>query len=284
MKPMTRRAILILLFLALAWSGWKTWEQATAYERQTRLIISQLEAEVQLENSGRMLLELLSFGLYEGYTSRLEALNRQKQLQQAYQASVQLTTGIFFVLAGSILAYAWWSRRRLVDIGYSTMGIAFLALAVGLTTPILALQASRELPLLGETVFKFESKGVLSTITALQENGNLWLAVILFFFSVMVPVTKTLIVWLTLFSRTHHFTLRGLHLSHNLGKWSMADVFVVAILIAYFSSGGEDSLTQAEAQAGLWFFAAYVLLSLAGTQLIARCLDQPEIGQQPRDG
>ena len=34
--------LLPLLFLALLFSGWKTWQQADAYERETLAIIQQL--------------------------------------------------------------------------------------------------------------------------------------------------------------------------------------------------------------------------------------------------
>ncbi len=258
-----------LLFLLLIWSGWKTWEQAHAYEQETLFIISQLEAEAQLESSSRKLLEILSFGLYDGYSDQVEILNQHKTLQAAYHLSVRVTTAIFFIISVVIAVTTWWVRRRLSDLGYATLTIAFIALLVGLTTPVLSLEASKELPVLGETVFQFQSKGVLSTIAALEQNGNLWLAIILFFFSVVIPVLKNLVAWLTLFSRTHHFSLRGLHISRHLGKWSMADVFVVAILVAFFSTSGEGGMTHAEVQAGLWFFAAYVVLSLVGTQLIS---------------
>ena len=46
-------------------------------------------------------------------------------------------------------------------------------------------------------------------------------------------------------------------------------IAVVAILVAFFSTSGEGGMTHAEVQAGLWFFAAYVVLSLIGTQLIS---------------
>ena len=75
-----------------------------------------------------------------------------------------------------IAVTAWWVRRSLSDLGYAILTIAFIALLVGLTTPILSLEASKELPILGDTVFQFQSKGVLSTISALEQNGNLWLA------------------------------------------------------------------------------------------------------------
>jgi uncharacterized paraquat-inducible protein A len=98
-----------------------------------------------------------------------------------------------------------------------------------------------------------------------------WLALLLLIFSVIAPLLKTALVGLTWWNYDHHLFRKGLNLSHHIGKWSMADVFVVAILVAYFANSGED-LTDAEVQVGLLFFVAYVLLSLLGAQLITRRL------------
>ncbi|TVT59751.1 MAG: paraquat-inducible protein A [Sedimenticola thiotaurini] len=271
--------LLSLLLLGMIGCAWKTWEQATAYEHQTLQIIQQLQAETQLENSGRELLEALSFGLYDGYSKQLEQLNQQKELQAAYKTSVEQLTALFLLFAGSFMLIAWLAQRKAGDLGYAMLTISVIALAVGLTTPILSVEASKELPVLGDTVLQFQSKGILTTITGLWEHGNQWLALLLLMFSVLLPLLKTTVAWLTLFSRTHHISLQGLHLSRHLGKWSMADVFVVAILVVFFSSN-QGGLTQAEVQAGLWFFAIYVVLSLLGSQLIAKALKQlPELNK-----
>ena len=277
-KPLNR-LLLGLLLIGLAGCAWKIWEQATAYEQQTLAIIQQLQTTSQLESSGRQLLEALSFGLYDGYSQQLEELNQQKALQAAYKESVNQLTALFLIDSGLLLLLAWLQRRSAGDLGYAMLTVGVISLVVGLTTPILSVEVSKTLPVLGETVLQFQSKGILTTVSGLWEHGNLWLALLLLLFSVILPLLKTAVAWLTLFSRTHHLSLRGLHLSHHLGKWSMAEVFVVAILVAYFSSNA-GGLTHAEVQAGLWFFALYVVLSLLGSQLISLQLRQlPEQDQ-----
>lgn len=259
----------LLLFALLLLCAWKTWEQARAYERETLFIIGQLEADNLVENKGRQLLELITLGLYEGYSEKLAELNRHQQLRQAYADSVDIMSSAFFSVALLLLMVVWMLQRDLLDLGYAMLLVALICLAVGLSTPILSLEAGKELPVIGETVFQFKSKGVLTTIDALRQSGNGWLALLLLTFSVIVPLLKTALVGVTWWSHDHHLSRRGLNLSHHIGKWSMADVFVVAILVAYFANSGED-LTEAEVQVGLLFFAAYVLLSLLGTQLITR--------------
>ncbi|MEN8213609.1 MAG: paraquat-inducible protein A [Pseudomonadota bacterium] len=269
MNMLLRWIIQLSLFALLLLCAWKTWEQAHAYERETLLIIQQLETETRVENAGRHLLELITLGLYDGYTEKLDELGQHRQLRQAYADSVKITGAAFFIVAAGFLLVVWYLNRTTLDVGYAMLLVALVALAVGLSTPILSVEASKELPVLGETVFQFKSKGILSTIDALRQSGNLWLALLLFVFSVIVPLLKTLLVGMTWLNHEHHLFKKGLNLSHHMGKWSMADVFVVAILVAYFANSGQD-LTEAEVQAGLLFFAAYVILSLIGTQLISR--------------
>lgn len=269
MRRLLHWSLQLLLYALLLLCAWKTWEQARAYERETLFIIEQLEADNLVENKGRQLLELITLGLYEGYSEKLAELNRHQQLRQAYADSVDIMSSAFFSVALLLLMVVWMLQRDLLDLGYAMLLVALICLAVGLSTPILSLEAGKELPVIGETVFQFKSKGVLTTIDALRQSGNGWLALLLLTFSVIVPLLKTALVGVTWWSHDHHLSRRGLNLSHHIGKWSMADVFVVAILVAYFANSGED-LTEAEVQVGLLFFAAYVLLSLLGTQLITR--------------
>lgn len=52
---------------------------------------------------------------------------------------------------------------------------------------------------------------------------------------------------------------QGLILLKIIGKWSMTDVFVGAILLSFFK--GADKLTHAVLQ-GFYFFLAYCLISI----------------------
>ena len=280
--PVNRVAVLavMILFAGLAFAGWKSWEQAEAYERTTLAIIDSLDADARLETLARQALEWLSFGLYGDDDDEIARLSDLKSLQQAYHASVRITTAVFFALIPFVLVSAWWVRRDTGDVAYAMLATAAVALAVGLSAPILSVEATKSLPLLGETVLQFESKGVMSTIVSLVDGGNLWLAMLLFCFSVLIPMLKTALVGVTFFARTHHWSLRGLRLSRHVGKWSMADVFVVAILIAFFATNG-NGITRAEVQAGLYYFATYVVLSLLATQLIGHLLERGDVAPRP---
>ncbi len=265
-----KKLIVILLLASIAaliFSGYKAREQAVAYEKETINVIQRLDADSRLETTGQRLLEWLSLGAYSGYSDELQEIIKHKKLQQSYGASAWLLTGIFFVLALPVIVLGYMLRSDWCDMAYSMLGISIIALVIGLTTPILSVSAQQDLPVLGETVLQFQSKGIVSTIIGLKDTGSFWLALLLAFFSVVIPVAKTSLAAVTIFARSHKLTLKGLSWSKSIGKWSMADVFVVAVLVAFFSNG-QDGLTQAEVQVGLCFFAGYVVLSLISTSII----------------
>ena len=271
MKQITLLLLLVSI-CGLLFSGWKAWEQAVAYEDTTTNIIQSLDTDSKLESTGQRLLEWLSLGTYTGYSEDMQELLRLKQLQQAYADSAWLLTGVFFVLTLVAIGLAYAYRSDWCDMAYAMLGVSIVALVVGLLTPILSVSAQQDIPVIGETVFQFQSRGIVSTIVGLWHAGNGWLAILLFLFSVFIPITKTLLVTATIFARDHELTVKGLNWSRNIGKWSMTDVFVVAILVVFFANE-QDGLTQAEVQVGLCFFAGYVVLSLLGTSIISRRLN-----------
>ena len=67
-------------------------------------------------------------------------------------------------------------------------------------------------------------------------------------------------------ARIGHFSQRLLRVVALLGKWSMLDVFIVAVLVASVKLG---ILAHASVLSALYFFAASVLL----TNLLSTCVD-----------
>ena len=61
-----------------------------------------------------------------------------------------------------------------------------------------------------------------------------------------------------------------------IGKWSMLDVFVVAIVVTYFSMK-ESGQTDANLQIGVYYFSIYVVLSMICTMILSRITKQNNI-------
>jgi uncharacterized paraquat-inducible protein A len=136
-----------------------------------------------------------------------------------------------------------------------------MTLLLGLITPILMVTIHKEVEYLGDIVLSFESKGVIGSIVKLWESGDIVVAVVILLFSVIVPVLKVsslLIVSIFMESRFAHGIITFFKM---IGKWSMVDVFVVAVFLVYLTANKGD-VSRAEVEMGLYFFLAYVIVSM----------------------
>ncbi len=109
---------------------------------------------------------------------------------------------------------------------------------------------------------------------SLHANGHLPVAILIVLFSVVVPLIKALILLAMLLPVSVSLRRGLLWVSNAISKWSMADVFVIAIFIAFLAGNGiEESrgLVDFEASLGVgfWYFLSYCLLSILGTQLLS---------------
>ncbi|MCP5137383.1 MAG: paraquat-inducible protein A [Gammaproteobacteria bacterium] len=268
MKTSIAAGIALLLYVAACAAAWIAWDGARAHEQQAGLIGEFLNPTHQADRAGRKLLEDLSLGLYDGYSRDLDALKSMRYRKSEYARTTGLATLAFFILIGVMLVTVALGFRTRIAFAYAALLASLPALVVGLAAPVLMIVAYQDVPLVGETVFRHQSKGVLTTLTTLYEHGNWIVAALLAMFSVIIPTLKTLILLGTGVARWRHIALRGLIWAKHIGKWSMADVFVVAMLMSFFATD-QAANTFAELQAGLWFFTGYVVLSLLGAQLLA---------------
>ena len=132
-------------------------------------------------------------------------------------------------------------------------------LLTGLSLPLLHAQ---------QMIFWNSSYSVWAGVKALWEVNELMLAAILFFFSIVFPVVKLLglvIIWFWRLPEAGRSRL--LHWLGLLGKWSMLDVFVVAILIVLVKLG---PLARVEPRVGVYVFTAAILCSMLTTMYVER--------------
>jgi len=161
--------------------------------------------------------------------------------------------------------------RRAAALGWHLNIIASCAFVVGIVAPVLTVVAHADVPVLGEVVLHHTSKSVVSTVHDLAIGGNVPLAAAVALFSLALPVLKIILLIAVLAPFTRVLRGRALALLQAVGKWSMADVFVVALLIAVLALD-KDAYSRAEVGLGLYFFLAYCVLSLLATQCAARAL------------
>ncbi|MBT5403566.1 MAG: hypothetical protein HOL28_08990 [Crocinitomicaceae bacterium] len=196
-------------------------------------------------------------------------------------------------------------RNRVVwrYLAYSTLSIAVFALIIGVATPMMEMaafntdltipfnfsQAASDFPMLssgmlelisfdvtfeGRMYYFYQSKSIMGLIQILLSQGNYFVGIAILIFSLILPVTKLFCSFLQLFSTRFANNRIVFFITNYLGKWSMADVFVVALFLGYFSFANMNVgiETQTKPLFGLYCFASYVILSLLSTHFINLCL------------
>lgn len=173
----------------------------------------------------------------------------------------------------------------------------FLFLVLGLTLPMIEIDArvsEISISLLGEQVhfqdqvLYYKSKSILEVVRLMITQSGfdlLLVGLLVFVFSVLFPISKLISSILLAFSpklKTNKFIQ---FLVYKTGKWSMADVMVVAIFMSYIGFSGiiTEQLHQIEnlsqkidvlttnkssLQTGFFAFTSFAILSLLTTNKI----------------
>ena len=118
------------------------------------------------------------------------------------------------------------------------------------------------------TLLGVEQHGtIFSGIVDFYNSGDIMIAIIIFVASIFVPVFKIVMLLYMLMvvhlqARSHaKFALKIYHLIHFIGKWSMLDIFVVAILVSLVQFG----TISVDAQPATYAFSAVVILTMLAT-------------------
>tara|TARA_R110002072_G_scaffold20671_17_gene74674 strand:- start:5054 stop:6301 length:1248 start_codon:yes stop_codon:yes gene_type:complete len=127
---------------------------------------------------------------------------------------------------------------------------SLLLLFLGVFLPMIAIDArisELNFPFLGETIqFKdqvlfFKSKSIMEVVDLMISQDRidlLFVGGLVFLFSVLFPLSKLISSIFYLFSKKLSNTKLIKFLVFKTGKWSMADVFVIAIFMAYLGFDG----------------------------------------------
>jgi uncharacterized paraquat-inducible protein A len=187
--------------------------------------------------------------------------------------------------------------RKHLGFGFN---IAALALFFpGILLPMFSLNMEMAANLSGSqlgTSLVDKELSIMATIEELWQDQRLLVAALIFLFSVGIPLIKSILVSIAYFMKHSRVEKRLLTFVAHIGKWSMADVFVVAVFLAILSTNHADTAdslqlsvfgfkivldistqTLSAAGEGFYYFAGYCLLSLLGTHLAFSSLNKTEV-------
>lgn len=134
---------------------------------------------------------------------------------------------------------------------------------------------------------------LIATIEELWRDNRFFVATLIFTFSISIPVMKTILLLIAYVKKHTAIERKLISFVSSIGKWSMADVFVVAIFLAVLSTNHAETTNQevlsvfgfkiellissetvSMVGAGFYYFTAYCLLSLLGCQLSQSALKE----------
>lgn len=147
----------------------------------------------------------------------------------------------------SVLAVSHW---RCLDVPV-LLTVSIAALVSGLTLPTITFK---------ELVFWKHTFSILTSIQSLYDEKQYFLAGLVGLFSLVFPVIKLCAlaaIWCLPLSRG--VRLRLVRLLGFLGKWSMLDVFIVAIMIVISRMSG---LMDATPRVGIFVFSFSIICTM----------------------
>jgi hypothetical protein len=218
-------------------------------------------------------------------------------------------TYTYVILAVVLAVVGLWcllrkQRQLYVPFYIMSIAIALVLLLTGLTTAMIDIDArinSLSFQLLGETVsFKnqvifFQSKSILDVVRILLSTGkydSIFVGILILAFSILFPVAKLFSTGISLLSQRKWAKNKIIHyFAFQSGKWSMADVTVVAIFMAYIGFNGilqsqmkylnnqSDAFTsiatnQTSLQPGYIIFVTFVVFGLTLSQILKMIMEK----------
>jgi paraquat-inducible protein A len=140
---------------------------------------------------------------------------------------------------------------------------AFCCLIPGLVLPLLVVNV-----LFLDAVLLSQVRSIVGTVQYLHEEGADLPAVLIAIFSIAVPIVKFLMLIAIVLLPSYWWRSKIHMVVRDWSKWSMADVFVTAIFVAFLSANAKPTTMTASVGTGFYCFLSYCLLSLAALQVM----------------
>jgi uncharacterized paraquat-inducible protein A len=122
----------------------------------------------------------------------------------------------------------------------------------------------------------FEStRSLLGTMSELITHDHAMVGLLVGLFGLVIPVIKIILTLVAIISQSQHIKRHLFKINSLLSKWSMSDVYVMAIIVAFLTINANEQAIgavqlNAQLHSGFYFFAAYCLLAIAASQLLEK--------------
>ncbi|WP_299286242.1 paraquat-inducible protein A [uncultured Mucilaginibacter sp.] len=246
--------------------------------------------------------------IYAKYHVKSTDAYNQKTDSLLKEIKTQSYTYTYGLMGGSMLfLLVWWLFRKNEPLYKPLFVLSILAaailLVVGVSSTMIDVEARVKLldfKLLGqEMIFKnqilfFQSKGILEVVLLLLKASgteSMVVGALILCFSILFPVSKLSSGLIYLLGSDNKWT-RGKvvhYFAFDSGKWSMADVMVIAIMMTYLGFNGildsqlavlniktsylaSITTNNTALQPGFFIFVTFVLFSLIMSEILKRVI------------
>ena len=170
--------------------------------------------------------------------------------------------------------------------------VNFLLLVPGVSLPIYSVTITTQveaaiIPEPIEVTVYEQTRSILGTVRELWGSADYLVSFLILLFSIIVPVTKASMLLASIYVVTEVVRTWLVRLVDLIGKWSMADVFVVAVFLAFLATRDQAQansfsvpvlLQQMDVEMrthltstlgpGFYYFLGYCLFSVLWTQVL----------------
>jgi hypothetical protein len=264
-------------------------EETDVYKNEKSLALNEMTLETRIANT------IDEYGLdrmesMEKYEAHYERMNQARiHYDAGVTLSLYMVIGIVvFFLLMLFLFYRGpliWQASTI-----STVAVAIVLLVMGIFSPMLEIVAYLEDVNVGFEIMFVEldhtwfgkmyafhqNKSIMDVIGILFQHNNYVVAIAILLFSVVVPAMKLSLTVLVVINNKVRHNKAIVWLVNNIGKWSMADVMVVSILLAMLALNSMSTGIELETTAllGLYFFLSYVIVAIISSMLLKRAIKE----------
>lgn len=282
------RIFALLYFLIAGVAAWQTVEHTSAMARY----FNQICDMANLQNEGEQFLVNVS---RQSFKVRFFLTNIQQEFdlpslpESSYELGIEIPR-LEQLAKHEVAIAAWWSwlllsvsliylvvaiavhnsfRGRNVLFAFTSVSTIFFV--VGIAAPAIMYFTIPIFPIETENltfVLQHGVRSIFSVITGLFSSGHWIIGILITTFSIVTPLIKTSLTFVATATTSSSLNAKIAKFLHIIGKWSMADVFVAAVLLACFALKSQEA-TKAIPCRGLDYFIGYCLLSMITTLLLA---------------
>ncbi|MEE8128969.1 MAG: paraquat-inducible protein A [Vicinamibacterales bacterium] len=131
------------------------------------------------------------------------------------------------------------------------------------------------------------TRSILGAVRELFDSGNYLVSFLILLFSIIVPVSKGSMLLGSIYASQQRVRERLVKIVDLIGKWSMADVFVIGVFLAFLATENQVQENRFQVEAlgaqlevgivtrvtstlgpGFYFFLGYCIFSIFWTQVL----------------